>query len=200
MMGTQTKMQEEPNSSKMTLEQYFEMEYRSPFRHEYMDGQAQRMAYTSENHGTLVSKLNRLIGNCLLNKACRVYASDRMVYVPGAECNNIYYPDLVIACDPVQRYQYSKNMVATMNPSIIIEVLSDSTENEDRHDKWQCYRKILSLKQYILVSQKHKFIQIINRTEKSSHWLVDEFEHADEIISILDCQFSLREVYAKVEI
>jgi Uma2 family endonuclease len=181
---------------KYTLQEYFDFEYSSEFKHEYHDGTIVKMAYTSESHGIIVHNLNFLLGSCLRDKDCNVFSSDRMLYVK--QCNKVYYPDVLVVCGETEYYKYSKNMQATLNPSILIEVLSDSTEDEDRRNKMRCYRHIQSLKQYILVAQDEKFIEVIQKTENEK-WTTDIFDTNDDVLKIGDYDIPLSEIYWKVE-
>jgi Uma2 family endonuclease len=191
----------QPQKRRYTLEEYFEMEYKSETRHEYYDGDIVEMAYTSEPHGIIVHNLDRLLGNCLVdNDDCIVIPNDRMVYVPV--CNKVFYPDLLIVCGERQYYAYSINMRATLNPSVLIEVLSDSNEDNDiEGEKAKCYRRIPSLKQYVLVHQKEKFIEIREK-EENGRWYSDyyylEAGEEDLELTIGDCKISFNAIYRKV--
>ena len=187
--------QEEPR--KYSLEEYFELEFNSDIRHEFHNGVIVECAYTSENHGRVVSNLARLLGNCLENSDCDVFASDRMVYT--AKCNRTFYPDLTLVCGEREYYQYSKNMKATTNPSILIEVVSNSTANIDRGDKLRCYRSLESLKQYILVEQDFKNIEIYERDEKG-RWVAKIYEEDDDVLKMGDCEIAINDIYLKVDL
>lgn len=178
-----------------TLEQYFDKEYRSEMRHEFLNGHIRAMAYTSEIHGKIVSNLIRHLGNCKADKDCDVYGSDRMILVE--KCNKVFYPDIVVVCGEQKFYQYKKNMRATLNPKILIEVSSPSTENEDKIDKWSCYRHIESLEQYIIVSHRTKLVNVYERTDIENKWLVTELSEND-ILELDDCKIPLSDIYDRV--
>ena len=152
------------------------------------------MGYASERHNVIVSNLMLLLGLCLRRGNCKVMTNSRMVYVE--ECGKVFYPDIVIVCDS-QKFTYSKNMDAETNPSVVIEVLSDSTENEDRGSKMICYKKIKGLKQYILIFQKQKYVEIHERVSEKS-WLSTEYTEADTKLQIGDFEILLEEIYEKV--
>ncbi len=136
-----------PDNQRYTLDEYFELEYKSELKHEYHDGKIIRCAYTSESHGIIVHILDFLLGSCLRQTDCQVFTGDRMLYTE--RCKSIFYPDLLLVCGKKENYQYSQNMVATKNPSVLIEVSSATTYDVDRSRKMRCYRKIPSLKHYI---------------------------------------------------
>ena len=181
---------------KYSLDEYLQLEKVAESRYEYDNGSIVKMAHTSVPHGIIVNNLNLLIGNCLFEKDCFVFAENRMLYIPY--CNKSYYPDLLIICGEHKLKRMSENMEATLNPSIVIEVLSDSTEGIDKTDKFVCYRKIPTLKQFILVSQKEKRIEIYNRLENTEKWLLETTEDDDETVQIGDCIFKVKDIYRRI--
>jgi Uma2 family endonuclease len=105
----------------------------------------------------------------------------------------------VVVKGPPEFYQYKENMQATLNPTILVEVLSDSTEAKDRDDKWPCYREIKSLKQFFLVSQHEPVIEYYTRMEDgSSRWIFEYANNLDATIPVDGQAVSLREIYALV--
>ena len=188
------------NSAPMTLEDYFEMELTSDVRHEYSGGYIQAMAYTSINHGRILWNLNGLLFSCLKGKDCEGFGSDRMLFVPKCEGKaRIFYPDMMVVCGEKDMYQYKEKMVALLNPSVLIEVSSDTTMEDDFVTKWRCYKKIKSLKQYIIISQKEPYILIFNRTEKEDEWLHVSLDNEESVLKILDCEIKLQDIYENVE-
>jgi Uma2 family endonuclease len=194
----QTQYGNAPEPKRLTLEQYWEFEYNAEEKHEYHDGVLVKMSYTSEPHGQICSNLTRLIGNCILDKDCSVYAENRMVFIP--ECNKNYYPDVLIVCGNHELKAVSKNMKATMNPSVIIEVLSDSTEDFDKTKKTKCYKKLRSLKQLVFIRQDEKHIRILNRTDNDRVWIEIEAFDDHETVDIGDCKISVEDIYHRVDI
>ena len=180
-----------------TLEEYFDFEYKAEGKHEYLDGRIRAMAYTSPAHGRIQTNFMDELAQCLKAKGCMRYTSDRMVYVP--QCNKIFYPDILIVCDTETFRQYKGKMKATLNPSVIIEILSDSTEEEDRIDKWGCYRTIPSLQQYLMVQQNAKSIHSYRR-KSEREWDYSYANKPEEAIAVMDCLVQVKEVYAGVEI
>ena len=178
---------------KISLAEYFEMEFRSEKRHEYHDGLVVEMTYASDNHELIVANLLRILGNCLLDSDCVVYPSNRMLYVPA--CNKVFYPDASIYCSKRETYRYSENMTALLNPSVLIEVLSDSTQRDDKEKKWRCYRQTTSLKQYVLIAQDEFYIKTLNRTTTENEWLQIETDDEDAILKIGDCDVSMSDIY-----
>lgn len=184
-------------SKSYSLEEYFDFEYSAEGKHEYMDGRIRAMAYTSPAQGEIQTNLMDALAACLKAKDCKRYAADRMIYVP--ECNKVFYPDLVVVCGEQEFHQHKGKVKATLNPSVIIEILSDSTEEEDRIDKWGCYRTIPSLRQYLMVQQNAQSIHSYLR-KSEREWDYSYANKPEEAIAILDCLVQLQAVYAGVEI
>lgn len=179
-----------------TLEEYFEFEFNADQKHEYFGGKIQAMAYTSPEHGDILNNISDLLSICLKASGCKKYTSDRMLYIE--ECSSVFYPDLMIICEEQSFYQYSKNMKATLNPSVLIEILSDSTEQDDRVSKWPCFKEVKSLKQFVVVNQKKASIESYVRTGEKS-WAYTYASSIEEDIEILDCRLHLTDIYAGVE-
>ena len=202
-MSTKSQIQpnvEIGNLAPMALEEYFEMELVSETRHEYNGGYIQAMAYTSINHARILWNLNRELGNCLRGKACEGFGSDRMLFIPNCEGKaRIFYPDMTIVCGEKELYQYKEKMVALLNPSVLIEVSSDTTMEDDFVNKWRCYKKLPSLKQYIIVDQDTKFVEVYERSE-DGHWFSEIYSDDDDMVKIGDCQILLKDIYHKVEL
>ncbi|MBK7939454.1 MAG: Uma2 family endonuclease [Lewinellaceae bacterium] len=179
-----------------TLEAYFDLEMRSDVRHEYLDGEIRAMSYTSPEHGEIQMNIAGNIYQCLKKKGCKLYTSDRMVYVQA--CNKVFYPDILVVCGEQQFHSHKGEMKATLNPILILEILSKSTEEEDKIDKWACYQKIKSLRQYILVSQREKLIQSYHRTGDERQWVYTATEDNEDIVDIQGCTLLLKQVYSGI--
>ena len=199
----QSQAQSTPTSKKSaapkrySVEEYFDFEYTATGKHEYLDGQIRAMAYTSPAHGEIQTNLMDALAACLKLKACKRYAADRMIYVP--HCNKVFYPDLVIVCVEQEFRQHKGKMKATLNPSVIIEILSDSTEEEDKIDKWDCYRTIPSLQQYLMVQQNVKSIHSYRRKSERA-WDYSYANKPEESVEVIDCMVFVKDVYSGIEI
>ncbi len=149
------------------------------------------MAYTSPEHGQIASNLGLALGNCLPEKDCSVYVGDRMLFV--RDCNDVFYPDLLIVCGKHEFYQASKNMKATLNPSAVVKILPVSGKSF----RTRYYKSIPSLRQIIFVSQKEKHVRILER--EGERWIDTEFYEEGDVPRIGDCDVPLGEIYRKVE-
>lgn len=182
---------------RLSIEEYAEMEYTADTRHEYIDGTVRAMAYTSPNHARIVRNLTVLLSACAEEHDCELFAESRLVW--AKDCEHGYYPDIVIICGQMETHTIGKKMVATTNPFIVVEVLSESTAAHDKTEKWRCYKKIPSLKQYVLIDQEVKYIETRYRTD-SAAWELQDFELEDDKIRFGDCKISLKDIYNKVEL
>ncbi len=169
------------------------MEENADKRHEFDNGFAIEMAYASDNHELIVANLVRLLGNCLENSNCLVYPSNRLLFVP--DCEKTYYPDVSIYCGQKEICSFSANMNALLNPKVLIEVLSPSTEAYDKDKKWRCYKKIPSLQQYILIAQDEFFIRILEKTTTVNEWLQREYDDTSDVLKVNDCILKMQDIY-----
>ena len=183
---------------KISLEQYWELEFNSEGRYEYHDGFLVDKTYASVQHGQISSNLVGFISNSILDKDCSVYAENRMVYIP--ECNKNFYPDIVLVCGKHDLRQVSKNMKATMNPTVLIEVLSDSTEEFDKTTKTRCYKKIKSIQQIIFVNQTDKYVRTLKKTDDARIWLEIDAYDDDDIVEVGECKLTIKEIYHRVAV
>jgi Uma2 family endonuclease len=179
-----------------TLEEYLEFEYDSRQRHFFYKGLVLPMGYTSENHGLIIANLMRDIGIVIEDEPSFLYASERMLYVPGCQLN--YYPDVMLVKGEPVLHQHTANMKATLNPFALFEVLSVSTESRDKIDKWRCYREIPSLRQYFMISQTEVYIDIYNRIGDSDSWENTRLNKSDQVLRVDEFDIPLEKIYKKV--
>jgi Uma2 family endonuclease len=183
--------------SKITAAQYLTAQRTSDVKHEFFDGAICAIAGASKKHNQLCSNLVRILGNELLHKPCSVYASDMRVKSEGA--NKYSYPDVVATC---QDENFEDDQEDTLlNPLVIIEILSDSTEGYDRGDKFFHYRQIDSFIEYILVSQKSTHVEKYVR-QADNTWLYSEFKSINDklTLSSINCTISLTDIYHRVKV
>ena len=188
-------MQPQEKKRFYTTEEYLSLEDRAEFKSEYYQGEIFSMAGASLNHNQIVVNLCIACGNQLKNLAYRVFANDVKVWIP--QSNSYTYPDVLLLAEPPQFVEKRNDTVT--NPLIIIEVLSDTTKDFDRSGKFELYRTLPSLQEYILVHQdKIQLEQFIKQSEKQ--WLMREYT-AEEIsleFANVPVQVSLADIYAKV--
>jgi Uma2 family endonuclease len=181
---------------KISVDDYMELEYSSPEKHEFVDGKLRTMAYASENHRLICSNIARLLGNNYLERTEKVFTNQTLVFTPG--CERFYYPDATVFPSEVAYREYRGKMKAALNPLTIVEVLSESTEQVDRGEKWQCYRSIPSLRQYVLVQQDQLEVEVYNRIGDSDDWNFSFYDEKTDSPRIGDYEISLADIYRKV--
>jgi Uma2 family endonuclease len=189
-MSSQTK-------SIYTPEEYLSIDRNSKCKNEYYNGEIFAMGGASESHNLIVTNLVRELSLQLKERPCKVYSSDMRVKVSPT---GLYtYPDIVAVCGEAMFDDEQRDTL--LNPTLIIEVLSKSTEAYDRGEKFEHYRKIESLTEYVLVSQeKHHIDHYIRQPD--NQWLLSEASQKESIknLSSINCRLTLVEVYDKVEI
>lgn len=179
----------------MTAEQYLAFERTSEVKHEFFNGAIFAMAGASKAHNLISSNLVRVIGNELVDRPCSVYSSDMRVKSEGAK--KYSYPDLVATCQDEAFEDEQEDTL--LNPRLIIEILSNSTEGYDRGDKFFHYRQIESFVEYVLVSQKSSHVERYVR-QADNTWLYSEYKSLDEKVELssIGCEVSLGDIYNKV--
>jgi Uma2 family endonuclease len=180
----------------VTPQEYLKWERKAETRSEYHDGVIVGMAGASKEHNRITVNLGGEIHAQLKGKTCEPFASDMRVYVPVV--NRYYYPDVVVVCGE-PRFEDS-NLDTLLNPTLIVEVLSDSTERTDRVEKYDGFTTLESLSTYVLVAQDRPRIECYNRQPDGTwqHTVAKGLEAVLELKAI-DCAVPLADVYARVE-
>ncbi|MBA3694524.1 MAG: Uma2 family endonuclease [Acidobacteria bacterium] len=181
---------------KLTPEEYLEIERKAEYKSEYFDGEVFAMAGAKRRHNVIAWNIGGELRQHLKGKNCEAYPADMRVFVPQT---GLYtYPDLVVVCGEPQ---FQDDIFDTLlNPILIIEVLSDTTETYDRGKKFQHYRSIESLQEYVLVSQDEARIEkYVKRGD--GFWLLSEAVGLDSEIEFasIECRIALAEVYDKID-
>ncbi len=179
----------------VTPQEYLEYERKAVTKHEYHNGQIVAMAGASWAHNLITANSSRHIGNQLEEGPCVVVVTDLRVRVPA--CNKYYYPDGIVVCgEPA----FEANGFDTLlNPRLIIEVLSDSTERADRIEKFDCYETLASLTDYVLISQHEPRVEHYARLSDGGwHYIVARGLEATLPLPSIGCELRLAAVYARV--
>ena len=183
------------DSKRVSFEAYYEAEQRAEIRSEFIDGVVRPMAGAAPDHIVIVANLEDAVGPALRRKGnCRRLGQDTQIPIPA---HNVYtYPDGVVACPP--RFAI-RPKGALLNPKVIFEVLSPSTEAYDRSDKFRFYRSLETLEDYVLISTKAPLVEVFSRTNA---WDVQTFEGLDAVARLESVRLDLplRELYADVEL
>ncbi len=181
-----------------TFEDYLAMEREAlDVRHEYVNGEVFAMVGASLNHNHIVVNLVISLGNQLRERPCDVFASDMKVRIEAADA--LTYPDLAAVCGQPELYDERKDIL--LNPNVIVEVLSPSTEAWDRGGKFAIYRQIPTLQEYLLVSQDRLLVERYRR-QGNGQWLLSDFTRPEDEVELASvrCRLGLAEVYAKVDL
>ncbi|MCB1189732.1 MAG: Uma2 family endonuclease [Leptospiraceae bacterium] len=179
-----------------TETEYLDLEENSETKNEYFNGQIYAMAGASVKHITIASNLIMSLGFQLRKKNCVVFGSDMRVKI--SDTGLYTYPDISIACEDRKLTGDKTNTL--LNPVVIVEVLSDSTERYDRGEKFAHYRQLSSLQEYVLVSQNSKKIEKFSRNSAGKWELTETTVEVPEIdLPMINCKLSIEEVYDKVD-
>jgi Uma2 family endonuclease len=182
--------------SRLTETEYLEFERAAEYKSEFFDGEMFAMAGGTPQHSLIGANLVAEFRNRLKDKPCTAYNADLRIKV---EATGLYsYPDLSVVCGPLQFAQGTDDTV--LNPTVLVEVLSDSTEAYDRGRKFENYRQIPGLREYLLVSQKEPRIEQFIR-QPDGHWLLIEAAGMEKTLALpsLQITISLAEIFLKVE-
>ncbi len=177
-----------------TPEEYLLLERQATCKSELINGSIVAMTGVSRAHNLIAGNIFSEIHTQLKGRVCEVYRNDMRVAVNPT---GLYtYPDVVVACGEIQfDDEYSDTL---LTPSLIVEVLSPSTEAYDRGDKFAHYRRLQSLQEYVLVSQTQALIECYTR--QGEQWLLTEVTALEDTMELasISCILSLAEVYDKV--
>lgn len=180
----------------LTLADYLRFEESSDVKHEFHDGEILAMSGASPDHALITANVIAAIHRRLEGKPCRIYSSDLRIAVPPTK--RVYYPDASVVCGPLQFHPEDPKKTLITNPTVIIEVLSHATEEYDRGDKFAHYALLPSLRQYVMVSQDRRQVEVLTRGE--SGWQPDSFPGPRIAIGSLGIELPLDEIYAGVEL
>jgi Uma2 family endonuclease len=179
---------------KYTLQEYLQFEEESEVRHEFHEGILYPVAATSRAHNEIVQNLSGEIRSKIRGKGCKVYAEN--VKLQLVENGKYVYPDLILTCDERDlNTQYSEFIIRYA--SLVIEVLSKSTEDYDRNGKFKLYQQIPSIQYYLLVDSRTQIADLYSRNDNSNTWLYQTFTERTDIIDFpkLNFQISLDDIY-----
>ncbi len=179
---------------RFTPQEYLALERKSETRNEYYNGEIFAMAGASREHNLIVANLFRDIGNQLEDRPCESYPSHMRVSI---EATGLYtYPDVSVVCGE-PRFQ-DREVDTLLNPTVIVEVLSPSTEAYDRGDKFRHYRRIDSLREFVLISQDRMMVERYTRQGKD--WVLSDLTDPDQVLKLesIGCQIPLNRIFAKI--
>jgi Uma2 family endonuclease len=177
--------------ARYTFAEYLALDERSEARYEFVNGEVFAMSGGTLEHSRIAANLIASLGAQLLGRPCVVYTSDARVRVQATGLAT--YPDVSVVCGSIERDPESRNTIT--NPVVLIEVLSDSTEGYDREEKFSHYRRIGSLREYLLVSQRERRVEHFSRNADDSWTLRDVTSPEVVRIPSIGCVLALDVVY-----
>lgn len=167
-----------------TCEEYFALEAQSDVRHEYFDGEIFAIAGGTKSHNLITQNVTLALRAGLRGKGCQVFMED--VRLAVQEALHYTYPDVVVSCDPADR----RDPYFVRQPVLIVEVLSPSTAEYDRSQKFNQYKKLPSLRHYILVSQTAWVLEWFRRND-ANEWIHTVFSDPADVLEIPDLNLRL---------
>lgn len=180
---------------RFSIDDYMAWEAEQAERHEYLNGEVFAMTGARDAHNTIAGNIFAGLRAVLRGTPCRAFIADMKLRVDAADA--VFYPDVLVTCDP--RDKTPEADTAKRHPSLIVEVLSDSTAAYDRGFKFEQYRAIDTLREYLLVEQNRRHIDLFRRGEEG-RWVLEPLSDTDKI-TLLDSRvtLSLDELYEDVE-
>lgn len=188
----------QPARQWVSVQEYLAFEQDALNKHEYFDGEIFAMAGARPAHNVIAGNVLGELRTQLEDGPCLVYNSDQRVMI--ADTGLYTYPDVMVVCDEPQFDETDE--IALVNPIVIVEVLSDSTEAYDRGDKFAHYRRLPSLREYLLVSSDRERIERFSRNDGTREWALAESSDPHGMLEVpaIGCVLALPRVYLKVVI
>ncbi len=175
-----------------SFEGYVDLEEASPVKHEFLDGQVWAMSGGSPEHAAIAGTIIRLLGQALVGKRCRVYTSDLRIRVAKTGLGT--YPDASVIWGNVELDPDDRRGHTAINPTLLVEVLSPSTEGYDRGEKLAHYKRIESLREVMLVAHDEHRVDLWRRI--ADRWTQLSFRPGESVVlDSLGCWLPIGDVY-----
>lgn len=183
--------------SSFSSDEYLQREQNSPIRHEYDNGEILALAGGSYEHSLIIANFTRVLGNALQGKPCRMLESNLRIGIPSLA--KFVYPDAQVMCGTPQFDPRDSTRQTVVNPRVVIEVLSPSTEAYDRGRKFDHYRELQSFEEYILTAQDRPVIETYFR-QADGTWLFSPYSRIESAVKLrsLDVELRLADLYFDV--
>jgi Uma2 family endonuclease len=180
---------------RISPEEYLALERRSEIRHEYLNGEIFAIAGASRRHNRVALNVAIALDGQLKERGCELYASEMRVSMPSADLYT--YPDVVVACGTPKFADAELDTL--LNPTLIVEVLSPSTEGYDRGAKFAAYRTLPSMVEYLLLAQDRVHAEHFVR-QGNDGWLLTETDRLEDVLDLpsIGCALALRDAYDRV--
>ena len=183
-----------PAQTYLTPEEYLAWERKQPFKNEYHNGQIVAMSGASRWHNRITLDTSTDLNNQLMNSDCEVFSGDMRVRTSPTV--SYLYPDVIVVCGEA-RFE-DDTFDTLLNPIVVIEVLSPSTAAYDRGEKFESYKQLASLQEYILISQDRVRVESYHR--QGTQWLHNTLQHLEDVLPVasIECEVPLRAIYRRV--
>ena len=181
----------EPAHHRFAFDEYIELEALAVLKHEFLNGQVWAMAGGSPEHAALAANVTALLVAQLRGKPCRVFSSDLRVRVQATGLAT--YPDVTVICGQFQSDPEDRRGHTALNPKVVIEVLSPSTEEYDRGEKLSHYRELPSIEEIVLIAQDRRAIEVFRRAAEGFEQLV--VSSGSLQLTSIACELALDDVY-----
>ena len=181
--------------SQFTAQEYLAMEEVAEYKSEFYGGEIFALAGGTADHSLIGGNLVHTLNGLLDRSPCRVFTSDMRLHIQGS---GLYtYPDVMVICSKVQFVERRTDTV--INPLLIVEVLSESTRDYDRGVKFDLYKQIPSLQEYVLIESERARVECYRRTA-DDRWTIEAFDGLDAVslFESISCEVPLRRIYHKV--
>ena len=190
-------MAQNQRESKVSAAEYLARERSATQRNEYDNGVILLRESATKEHVTLGINLIGEIGTQLKGSSCQIFSSKMRLRVPM--CNAYRYPDLSVACDA----QFENDVLdVLLNPVVLVEIASPSTMATDRARKWNQYRTLPSLQDYVLISPARVEVEQRHRADDGEHWWIRVLESLEDelVLDSINCRVTLADIYDGIEL
>lgn len=177
-----------------TPAEYLALEQVTAYKNEYYNGEIFALSSGTPDHSLIAVNCAATLHQLIAAKPCRVFNSDMRLHI---QRSGLYtYPDVLVVCGKIQYAEQRKDTLT--NPIVLVEVLSESTRDYDRGKKFNFYKQIPSLQEYVLVESEHINVQVYRRAGEL--WAVEMFDELEASIQLasIECGIALAQIYAKV--
>jgi len=183
---------------KLTVEEYVELERSTNTKYEYHDGEVFALAGGSFNHSILCSRIHSQLDRQLQIKKRNCEALTSEMKLRTKEQNKFFYPDAMVVCGDFKHPENFEDAIT--NPTLIVEVLSDSTEAYDRGEKFKKYQSLPSFMEYVLISQYKPLVEVFYRESNSNIWQINYYEDLEITFKLqsLSIEITMEALYERV--
>ena len=185
--------------SYVTPEEYLAFERRNEYKSEYINGEVFAMTGASRRHNIIAVNITSSLDRQLADRPCEIYAGDMRVRIASRREYAYIYPDVVVVCG--EPHFEDNHLDTLLNPTVLVGVLSESTEHYDRGRKFSFCREIEPLAEYVLVAQdEYRVEQYVKQPD--GRWMLSDYRSLEDVVELtsVQCALALRDVYKKVSL